>query len=443
MVRWELSFSRFSLLFLFLFLSLPAHLRPQDNPPVRDPLNRELPSWLTLGIQSQLRLEGIQGIGFDSNEEDAYVLSRQRLEVGIQPSKYFKVSLQGQDSRIKANDPERGNGTARDVFDLREAYVTIGDEENGWWDARVGRQELAYGTERLVGIDQWANTPRTFDAAQIGFHRSGNRVDFVAGSVVVVDPDHFNKRRDGENFYGIYSSLGNVVPGTVFEPHIFYRTRPSASDEGGETGEGDTYTAGFRTASNWKSRWDYQVEMDWQFGTLANDDLRAFMGLWGIGYKPAAMPWQSRFLAEYTYASGDSREGDGKIETFDQLYPRAHRIWGIADRVGGRNSKQFLTGYHFRPAGKLQVLLDHHFFWLASANDGLYRNNGRLIVAAPAGGAVSAEIGRELDLQLVYTPSPYFTIGAGVARFFSGEFLKETTPGGSYTYPYIFLRFQL
>jgi hypothetical protein len=178
-------------------------LRPQDNPPVRDPLNRELPSWLTLGIQSQLRFEGIQGIGFDSNEEDAYVLSRQRLEVGIQPSKNFKVSLQGQDSRIKGNDPERGNGTARDVFDLREAYVAIGDEENGWWDARVGRQELAYGSERLVGIDQWANTPRTFDAAQIGFHRSDNRVDFVAGSVVVVDPDHFNKRRDGENFYGI------------------------------------------------------------------------------------------------------------------------------------------------------------------------------------------------------------------------------------------------
>jgi hypothetical protein len=166
------------------------------------------------------------------------------------------------------------------------------------------------------------------------------------------------------------------------------------------------------------------------------------MGLWGVGYKPS-LPSQPRFLVEYTYGSGDDDPGDRKIGTFDQLYVRAHRIWGIADLIGARNSKMLLTGAHFHPAPDTVLRLDHHFFWLASRNDALYRHSGPLYVAAPSGGAASAYVGHELDLQIDHNISKYLSLGAGAAYFIPGGFLKETTVGASQVFSYVFLEFQL
>jgi hypothetical protein len=87
--------------------------------------------------------------------------------------------------------------------------------------------------------------------------------------------------------------------------------------------------------------------------------------------------------------------------------------------------------------------VDHHLFWLASRRDGLYRAGGSLYVPAPAAGASDSYIGHELDLQLVHPISQYLRLGAGAARFFSGGFLKQTTPGASQTFGYLFVEFEL
>lgn len=430
-----------TVLLLATAVAVAAAQQP-DQQPVRDPLNRELPRWLTLGTHDRVRFEGHRAFQFDPDQNEAYMASRLRLRVGIQPTPKFRLFVEAQDSRTAWTNPALRLPNATDHFDLRRAQIVVGDEKKGWWDLSVGRQEFAFGTERLIGINQWSNISRSYDAVKLAIHHGGNRVDIFSASVVVVDPIEFDHHRDGDNVHGIYASLGQFLPGMVFEPHVLYRTRPRVTDERGLRGDSDVYTAGIRLASNNQRCWDFQTEMDWQTGTYGQDDLRAFMGLWGVGYKPR-LPLSPRFLLEYTYASGDSEPGDGKIETFDQLYVRAHRIWGIADLVGGRNAKMLLTGAHFRLAPKTRLRVDHHFFWLASRRDGLYRNSGTLLVPSPPGGSSSAYVGHEIDLQLDHDVSQYFSVGAGVAHLFTGGFLKETTPGASQTYPYLFLEFEL
>ncbi len=416
-----------------------AQTAPDPN---RDPLNRQLPGWLTLGTHDRIRFESRRGIDFDREQNDGHMESRLRLSAGVRPSRNLRLFVEAQDSRVAWADPEMRLRGSTNPFELRRAQIVIGDEEQGLWDLNIGRQELAFGSERLIGINQWSNVSRVYDTVKLALHRGEDRVDIFSASVVAVDPDGFDHHRDGDNVHGVYASLASVVPGMRFEPHVLYRTRTRATAERNLQGDTGAYTAGFRLASTGDRDWDFQTEMDWQFGTAGQQDLRAFLGLWGVGYEPPLPLWP-RFVAEYTYASGDSDPGDGRVETFDQLYARAHRILGVADLVGGRNLKSLLTGVHFHLARGTTISLDHHFFWLASRRDGLYQANGSLFVPAPSEGADDSYIGHELDLQLVHNVSQYLQLGAGIARFFSGGFLQQTTAGAPQTLGYVYVEFKL
>ncbi len=411
-------------------------------PPDRNPLNSDLPSWLTLGIEQRVRFEDFKSIHFDPEDDDGYTLTRLLFDASVRPTKHLRFFAQGQDSRGYGLSKDKPRPGVRDTFDLRQAYVVVGDERSGAWDLKVGRQELVFGSERLLGINRWSNLPRSSDAAKLAFHRGDDRVDIFASSVVRVDPDGFDHHQDGFNLHGVYASLRSVIPHHTFEPHLLWRTRPRVVDESGRTGDSDIFTGGLRIASAHDSQWDYMLELDWQRGMYAADRLRAFMGMGQVGYT-FARPWSPRLMAEYTFASGDEGRGDGEIGTFDQIQTRAHRIWGIADQVGGRNSKILQTGLHFRPFGPLEIKLDHYAYWLANRNDALYRNNGSLWVPAVPGGAQETFVGNEIDLYGTLAVTPFLGFGGGVGHMFPGGFLDRYTAGGSPQIAYVFATFKM
>ncbi len=72
------------------------------------------------------------------------------------------------------------------TLNLRQAYVELGDTAKGPIGFRVGRQELAFGEERLIGPSGWLNTPRYFEAARLTLRHGRYHVDAFASSVIVV-----------------------------------------------------------------------------------------------------------------------------------------------------------------------------------------------------------------------------------------------------------------
>ena len=54
-----------------------------------------------------------------------------------------------------------------------------------------------------------------------------------------------------------------------------------------------------------------------------------------------------------------------------------------------------------------------------------------------ATGATDAHVGQELDLQLTRNLTPQIAMAAGYAHIFTGAFLKQATPGASYSQPYV------
>src|SRR6202030_1489641 len=119
----------------------------------------------------------------------------------------FRAYAQLQDSRVLGNDAIPHAFPYQDTFDLRQAFAEIGDVEKMHFGLRVGRQELKFGDERILGISNWLNTPRTFDAGRGSLNYGKVRVDAFTASVVNPVDGAFDRHKDGEDLHGLYGTI--------------------------------------------------------------------------------------------------------------------------------------------------------------------------------------------------------------------------------------------
>lgn len=427
----------FCLLFLLAcFLSSAQQAAAPPPSLLSDSLNSELPRWLRFGGEFRSRVEGFTGGGgYKADTTDAYLLTRFRINMRIRPTPWLKFFVQGQDAHVFGKNQNPAVAPFQDAMDLRAAYVEFGDTEKKSIGLRAGRQELAFGEERLIGPSGWLNTPRHFDAVRLTLRRGRLRLDAFASSVVVVTDGQFNKRMDGNNLHGLYGGIENAIPKSTIEPYLLWRVAPRLRTEFGAAGNLDFKTTGARWVGKLPADFDYGVEVAGEKGSLGADDIGAWGGHWQIGRNFPKMRWKTRIYGEYNYASGDKDPRDGKRGTFDMIYPTAHDRWGLADQVGWRNIHNVRAAAEVRVHPKWLVKSSYHSYWLASARDGLYAANG-MQVARVADGSAGRRVGQEADFQTVWTAAPTVQVVMGYAHLFPGQFLEKATPGKAYQYPF-------
>ena len=84
-----------------------------------------------------------------------------------------------------------------------------------------------------------------------------------------------------------------------------------------------------------------------QWGDFRDQDVATMMAVGILGYT-FQEPWQPRIAFEFDYGSGDSDPADGKLTTFDNLYPTNHLFYGFMDFI----SLQNLNDYRFQVSAK-------------------------------------------------------------------------------------------
>ena len=77
-------------LWLVLALAPPAAVASDDWKPPRRFLSRDLPEWLTLGTELRLRWEDRRGLRFDPENNDGYLVTRFRINLGGRAEPSFR-----------------------------------------------------------------------------------------------------------------------------------------------------------------------------------------------------------------------------------------------------------------------------------------------------------------------------------------------------------------
>lgn len=403
-------------------------------------LNQSLPDWLRISGQYRNRVEGPTGIGF-ARMNDFYLLDRLRVDVAIQAKEWLRFEGEVQDARIFFNHHTPNANPFEDSWTLWQAYTQVGSSDAGWVDVLVGRQVLAFGDERVIGPSDWVNVGRTFNVARVDLHPHGYKVSVFASSVVPGDNTDLHNVLPGNNLYGVYGSLQNIVPKASFEPYVLWRVAPAGVALPETLGRGhlNEVTYGLHLKGTLPAAFDYDTEFDGQTGSLGVSSIRAWSGYAGVGKTFRQVTTSPRVFIEGNYASGTKNPSGREWNTFDQLYPSNHDKFGFADQVGRRNLVQFRTGVEQQPTRKWKFKEAFEGFWLATSHDNFYGSSGAIAVSAHPG--VSRHVGNELDLVAEYQLNRGLNFGFGYARMFAGKFLKSTTPGHDYNYPYAYFQY--
>lgn len=414
---------------------------PLWSMPLKD-LDEQLPSWLALGGQYRSRLEAAGHNDFEQ-KSDAYLLSQFRLWLILKAASWLTIVGETQDSRIFFNQIIQPKGSYQNTWDVRQAYLQLGNLTGGWWDVTAGRQIFSFGEERLIGPSDWVNMGRTFDAVRLNLHHSKNEVSLFASSVIIPHDGSIDHHLQGNNLHGIYGSLKTLVPQSTVEPYVLWRLAPQNLDLNGDAALGpmNEVTVGIHWTGKLRAHFDYGTEMARQTGLLGPKSIHAWAGHWLLGKTFERAATHPRVFIESNYASGTKDPGSRSWGTFDQLYPSSHDKLGFADQVGWRNIVQARTGVEEKPGTKWKLRQTYESFWLATARDGLYSSNGSLAVSAP-GSPSGRHVGQELDFDFVYDFNQAITAGFGYAHLFPGQYLKRTTPGRDYEYPYGYFEYR-
>jgi hypothetical protein len=406
-----------------------------QRPPVVNRANELMPSWLRVRGEFRERFEGFENSNFIEGRDDAYALSRFRFNVAVTATKHLAFQANFQDARVAGKEVGPTTAPFRGPFDLRTAFADVGDTKVPV-ALRLGRQELVFGESRLLGSLPWVNTGRSWDAARVILRSPMFQVDVFGASLVRSLPNEFDKSGNGNLLAGAYATSTKLLHRATVEPYVFWRRDINLRSELGTLGTLSQTTVGTRISGQLPAQLDYGVEMALQRGGLDQDSLNAWAGHWQLRWSLTG--WAAaKVTSEYNFATGDESPTDGARQTFDQLYPTGHDKLGLADQIGWRNIHHIREGVEITPIKATPISLNYHSWWLASSTDGLYSAGGTLLVPRIATGASSTHVGQEIDLQVTRAITPQLQLAAGYAHIVNGAFLREATPGASYSYPYV------
>jgi hypothetical protein len=393
---------------------------------------------VVFGIEDQTRFEYREN-NFDFNSgirtvnDDSWFLNRFRLSLQLKPSDWITFYVQAQDSREmgskRANIPGVLGAEGDNPFDLRQAYIEIGNENEFPLSLKAGRQVLLYGDQRLIGPLDWSNLSRTFDAAKLRWTgNDGLWVDAFVSSVVVPDRNGFDESDWNSVFSGVYAH----IPSFGIQDTELYVLNLD------DTNRGDHFvTLGthIKSQPGKLGAWDYEAEFAVQTGTAGGKDLSAFASYIEGGYT-FANAWKPRIGLEYSYGSGDGNAADGKQGAFQNLYPTNHPHYGYMDVFSWSNMHDAVLHLSAKPTAKLTTSLDWHSFWLANTADSWRRANAKTTVRT-ADAAASNYAGSELDALVSYAACVNFTLTAGYSHFFAGSYLNDTGAGSDADFVYV------
>ncbi len=367
-----------------------------------------------LGVQVRLRGDTYRDLDLtsESDDRDAFVLSRVRLHGTFRRGEKLAAHVVLQDSRAFGSEAS-ATSNERNV-DLHQGWIRVGDEKEF---LRLGRQELAFGEQRLVGSFDWDNVGRSFDGAL-------GRTTFRKVPVVVdafwakVKESAGPPERNDVDFSGVHATW-KAVRGVDLDTYVFV-LRSGARDAAGD--DRLVTTIGARGhGTHGRLAWD--AEGSFQTGHEFALDRRAWAVAGWVRYE-LPLPLRPSFGLEASKATGDGDPRDGRFEEFDNLFPTNHLKYGYLDLTGWRNQR--VVSLTAGVAGESVQWTARLFFRALALDDpaGAWKAAGGAVLGLDATGSSGRSIGTELDVVGTCPILPGLTGQLQAGWFRPGDYAK-------------------
>ena len=402
------------------------------------PLGAREDWYLSLGGELRERYEFFHNDDFGSGPGDRhgnndYVLQRYLVHGDLHlgpPLRVFVQFMSGLESgRIGGPRPD----IDRNTFDVHQAFLDVvlplSEKTSLTW--RLGRQELSYGSGRLVDVREAPNLRRAFDAVRLLLRVGTWSVDGFWSKRVRNRTGVFDDDPDPErSLWGVYAvhAFTLLPDGHADLYYLGFKNGQALFDQG--MADEQRHSLGLRLWGR-PVPWEYDVEFVWQFGTFGSGTILAWAVASATRYSFSALPLRPRLGLVADITSGDRDPNSADLQTFNPLFPTG-AYFNLADPVGPSN---FI---HLHPVldlffGKyVTATAKWAFFWRESLDDGIYR----LSVVPLRTGQQSRKryVGNSPSVTVVWTPTRHTTVQASYVHFFAGPFLEETPPGKDIDY---------
>ncbi|GAA0558454.1 alginate export protein [Chitinophaga japonensis] len=387
------------------------------------PLNSRKTVYVTAG--GELRWEyvdfrnedwGRLGLGHNS-----FLLQRYNLHADLHAGPHFRLFVQVR----SAWENGRKNGPRpidEDKLNIQNLFVdaVILHKPHRTLTARLGKQELNYGSGRLISVQEAPNLRLAFTGAKLMYATPNLAIDGFLMMADSVRTGAFDNKPTRElNFWGVYTKI--IIPRfpNIDLYYLGFRRDGSEFEEGREKER--RHSLGARI---WRhgGGFIYNLESVIQFGTFGAGRIRAWTASADLGYHFRHAWGQPSINLRNDYISGDRQQGDGHLQTFNPLYPKGG-YFGFSPQIGPVNLIDIHPYANVHIGKQLLAQADVVMNWRYSLQDGVYRPSGGFNF----GGAASREryIGTAYLASLVYTPNRFASLNCGIQYFRVGAFVKD------------------
>ncbi len=366
----------------------------------------EKESEFTVKAQLRPRAEYRHGVinPIDNGElASSFISNRARISMAYSNG-LLSMGLSAQDVSIWGERPQVD--AAPTTTGINEAWAKI--NYNGFF-AQLGRQQLSYDDDRILGTLDWNQAGRFHDVLKLGFENKDHQAHLILA---------YNQHHQIPNL-GTFYAGGQPYKSmqTLWYKHSFTKTfnlSVLAMNLGFESGTVNKPESKYMQTigTNLSYKYDdlslYGTAYMQTGQTILNKDILAYMMAAKLNYKVT-----NEFSAALgiDYLSGQ-KSGTTQLTAFNPLYGTHHKFYGTMDyfyasAFGDKGLMDLNASLIFKPVKKLLVDLTYHYF--ASEQD------------ITVGGNPTKGLGSEIDLTLSYPIRPYIGIQGGYSMMFGTD----------------------
>jgi hypothetical protein len=387
-----------------------------------------IPGWyVNLGGSLRERFESFANAAFDFGAaggvpHENYILHRLLMSGDLHFGPDVRTFIQlgdewegGRQPGPQPTDIDRGN--------LAQGFVesNLPAGKDSTLNVRAGRQEMMFGSNRLVDIREGPNIRQSFDGARTWATVGDARIDAFWMRPVLNTEGWFDDRSDPtQRFFGVYATMPiKPVPGLSVDVYYLVLDRTGAVLDAGTANE-QRHTAGTRIFGI-AGAIDYNFEAIYQYGQFGDRPIGAFALFSDSGYTIASAWGRPRLGLKADVVSGGDSRGVGTLGTFYPLFPK-NNYFNESNTQTPMNYMDFYPYVQIQPHRDLAFMAGAEILWRQNIHDSFYQPPGMPII--PGNANTERFLGEALNLQLEWQATPNVDVNAAVVHYFAQGFLS-------------------